>query len=723
MSYPKQYFYANHGHIIKRSDVIREWFKMEGELPDNFMVEHHGLGPRYGCYFIPEGTDRTVLGLIDLDDHSGEAGWDKVREFADAVLLNLAVEGFTGVPFRSGSRSGINIWVLFDEPVQAAAVRKLLRGVLAQCGLRDNSAGIIANEAEVFPKQDSVAEGSWGSAAALPRFALDPITLEDMDFSAVVWQTHAKICDVELGENYELALKGEQLSDEQLKDLLAHIPNNLPRGEGTETGLNYDDWFRVVMAAKACGANIDMMREWSKQSSQYNAREFNFKWRSFKRVGGPNAVGAGTLRRFALELGDWSGAPVDIDAFPVMVDDVPLDYERVRTRGRYLGYVVTNVVQMIKCMRHDPKFPWVIAYDEFMQERMVLDKRNQAYERYSDHHAVHMRAWFDENRWEPVSTSLMREVAQTVAKGVYSNIARDWANGLVWDGVDRFPDLLMAARVQSNDYSISAVRYWLTAHAARALQPGYKADAIIVIVSPQQGIGKTSLIQRLAPTIKGISTYRDVDLERLLTEESAARSLRGCLVANMDELRNFGKRESAQIKSALSRTHESFVPKYMETREEFARCCVLYATSNETALFDDNTGNRRYLVLQPEGVIDLQWVEDNCEQLWAQGVALFKEAGLQWQDVAVLAVNEVERYESKDPWFEAIEDYLAKSITSNKIKTKDLLSLALQIPVERQNRRESNRCAAIMRKLGWELKTIRIDNKPQKIWVKEDLLW
>jgi predicted P-loop ATPase len=276
--------------------------------------------------------------------------------------------------------------------------------------------------------------------------------------------------------------------------------------------------------------------------------------------------------------------------------------------------------------------------------------------------------------------------------------------------VDRFDDLLRAYGVPVEPYYRAVIDYAWTSQGARALHPGYQADAMIVLFSDKQGTGKTQSILAIAPKIGGLDTYMNIHIDELLTAERAARVLKGCLIANLDELRDIGsKREAAEVKAAISRTKEAFVPKYKETRDEFGRQCVIYATTNKKKFLDDSTGNRRYHIL-PVGDIDLDWIAANAEQLWAQGVATFKAQGQLWKRALELAVDHITEYEIDDLWEGAIAAWL-EATPLEGFTTSDVLTHAINVPIERQGRRESTRVGTILKQLGYEARQFRVDGK------------
>jgi predicted P-loop ATPase len=332
-----------------------------------------------------------------------------------------------------------------------------------------------------------------------------------------------------------------------------------------------------------------------------------------------------------------------------------------------------------------------------------------------------MGVWFDIKRWEPIHTTLIREAVNATAQANAINVAKTWAESLVWDGMDRYADALKHMCVEANDYTMAVMHYWWSAHGARILCPGYKCDSIIVLVG-EQSTGKTMLIDTLAPKIGELRTYRDCNIEQLLHDDKSARIVRGALVLNLDELRYFSRREQAEIKATLSRTHESFVPKYIEFRNEFGRMCIIYATTNNYEFLDDETGNRRYHALVVRGEINLEWFRTHGEQLWAQGVHEFKTSGLSWQNAARFAPNQLIEHEMSDVWEDVIIDYLETIVTEN-VTTSEILELACKMPINQQDRKSQMRVAKILISIGWEKKIIWRNNSTTRVWQRKLNQW
>jgi hypothetical protein len=107
---------------------------------------------------FPMLDDNTVwFGAVDLD----EPNFELARQMQTLI---------PGASWLERSRSGnAHVWVFFEQPAPAWAVRAVLRGATQAVGRPD---------VEVFPKQDRLREGMVGNYINLPLFGDERPILE-----------------------------------------------------------------------------------------------------------------------------------------------------------------------------------------------------------------------------------------------------------------------------------------------------------------------------------------------------------------------------------------------------------------------------------------------------------------------------------------------------------------------------------------------------------------
>ena len=708
----KRLRWANHCKITKEEGGT--WSMVKEPIAKKDVMKHYTNGSKVGVPFIKQGGSATMLGMIDLDDHSGTVGWDSMLSVAFKIVMAAEKQGLMPNPFRSGGGKGINLWFAWEEPQDAHSVRETLRHIVESCHYAVGSGGVDSLEMEVFPKQDKVGVNDNGNCAAVPYLKLDPLDLEDLEPLGVESGEH----EYELLNSRPVAViekSGavveytgvEQLGRDEIDDLLGYID---------PAGMDQDNWFRVIAAIRNCGGGFDQAVAWTDRDEVWAGRENEWKNRffSFNRVtedgsAGGEVVGAGTLRYLA-HSGGWEGVGADLMAFPEG-EPLALDYARDKN-----GRVLATIENACLCISLDESFPYVTRYDKFFGEIVVIDRMGGDPDRFNeDRHLTGARRWWCRNGWHNMSVENTRAAYRNVADELSGDLMLGWLEPLVWDGVDRIGRLVSALGLSDEPYERSVVQYMLTALVARQYDAGCQVDITPILVGAQ-GIGKTTAVQALAPSLIGRNTFVELGLKDLVDGDKAARMLRGRTVVCLDELRG-KKTEREALKAALTRTIEEHRLLYSENVVQFKRRCLIIGTTNEDEFLDDPTGARRYAPVRVRSRIDVGWIRESLDQLWAQGKDLYQSNGIMWKQVQELASEIHEEYRVSDSWEDAVCDYLDRVACvsdGGHVTVAEVLGTVLGIPAGQRDRSKEMRVSAIFKTRG--LRRVRLNVDGGRVW-------
>lgn len=360
-----------------------------------------------------------------------------------------------------------------------------------------------------------------------------------------------------------------------------------------------------------------------------------------------------------------------------------------------------------------------LRYDTF-QDAVMIGARPLEDEDYG-----HLRAAFERRGFKPVAAEVMRTCVQMVAKRNRYDSAIEWLGGLVWDGVSRV-DAAMSRYYgcAPGPYAVAVARYLFSAMAGRCMHAGIKADMAVVLVG-LQGAQKTSAVQALVPDLQ---FFGEVDLDK--SDDSLARSMRGKLVMELAELKGLSGRDAESTKAWISRQIEEWVPKYKELGTRYGRRCVLVGTDNKGEFLDDETGARRILPITVSRA-DVALLQTDRDQLWAEGLAIFRSSGIQWSDAEVLARAEHGKYEVVDELQSAIHGWLesvpvprlgmpqsVRTHGEDPVRGHDILTGALGMQLSQIKKIDEMRLAKIMRKLNYVRETKWLHNRSVKVWVR-----
>ena len=363
-----------------------------------------------------------------------------------------------------------------------------------------------------------------------------------------------------------------------------------------------------------------------------------------------------------------------------------------------------------------------IALDTF-KDRLCI-REGDVWRDFTDPDYGRLRAGLERRGFKPVGAEVMSTVVGMVADANKFDSAMVWANALVWDGVPRVTMALTRYYgVEDTPYTRASSEYLFTGLAGRCLSPGCQADMAIILVG-LQGARKTSAVSALAPDPEA---FVGVDLAH--RDDNLARAIRGKLVVELAEMRGLSQgRELEGIKDWLTRRIEEWTPKYKEFVTRYRRRNMNIGTANENELLDDPTGERRWLP-QVAGLADVDALTRDRDQLWAEGVAMWRAGGIRWQEAERLAKAEHHKFKVHDEWREAVVRWLGEtpsvawgnqaSDVVNGDRPFSMLRLAkeaLNVSPDRFSMSEQKRLGKLLRGLGYDKKVMRDGESTLKLW-------
>jgi predicted P-loop ATPase len=182
-----------------------------------------------------------------------------------------------------------------------------------------------------------------------------------------------------------------------------------------------------------------------------------------------------------------------------------------------------------------------------------------------------------------------------------------------WDGTDRTADLLR--RITTSDYCLRMGRIWLRAVVAQwlGIDSEHANSVMLLLVSLQQGMQKSTFLRCLLPP--QLTDYYTDDFS-LSAKGNAQRKMVEYAIINCDE---FDKEKPAKMplmKTLMQTMKPSFIGAYKKNFNRLPRIASFTGTSNTRELLHDHSGSRRFLILEPDGPIDITGI--NHDQLYAQ---------------------------------------------------------------------------------------------------------
>ena len=203
---------------------------------------------------------------------------------------------------------------------------------------------------------------------------------------------------------------------------------------------------------------------------------------------------------------------------------------------------------------------------------------------------------------------------------------RELLDSLTWDGKEHIRSLLPEyLGAEDSDYTYQVMRLWMLGAVSRVYKPGSKFDYTIILQG-SQGIGKSTFLKLMALDDSWFNDSLDS-----LDSDKAVQSLTGSWIIELAELKSLARTAGGveSVKRFLTATQDKYRIPYERRADTFYRQCVFAGTTNKDDFLQDETGNRRFLIIhtgvtKPFKSLFVPEAMDDIKQAWAEAVHIWK---------------------------------------------------------------------------------------------------
>ena len=278
---------------------------------------------------------------------------------------------------------------------------------------------------------------------------------------------------------------------------------------------------------------------------------------------------------------------------------------------------------------------------------------------------------------------------------------RELLDSLTWDGKEHIRSLLPEyLGAEDSDYTYQVMRLWMLGAVSRVYKPGSKFD-YTMILQGSQGIGKSTFLKQMAMDDSWFNDSLDS-----LDSDKAVQSLTGSWIIELAELKSLARTAGGveSVKRFLTATQDKYRIPYERRADTFYRQCVFAGTTNKDDFLQDETGNRRFLIVQtgvkkPSKSLFVPEIMDAIKLAWAEAVHIWKNEKPQLilPEAYMQEAKELQEANMADDgkrgiiqeylegktqvcareiWFEALEE----SISPKSYQTSEINSIIAKVP-------------------------------------------
>jgi predicted P-loop ATPase len=255
-------------------------------------------------------------------------------------------------------------------------------------------------------------------------------------------------------------------------------------------------------------------------------------------------------------------------------------------------------------------------------------------------------------------------------------------------------------------------RRWMISAVARVMEPGCKADAMLVLEGAQ-GIGKSSVLAAL-----GGEWFSD-QLGGEIGSRDAKAGLVGKWIIEHSELAHLNRSAVERMKAFFTEQVDQYRPAYGRNEVEVPRQCVFAGTTNTSDYLRDETGNRRFWPVACKGPCLPDKVKEVRDQLWAEAVQAYRNGEVWWlqgDEIISKAKEEQAARVQDDAWDEAIINWA--DTARDPFTVQEIITDALKKAVGDITRADEMRVSSILRRYGYDKKRVRQNGNNLNRWSK-----
>lgn len=303
-----------------------------------------------------------------------------------------------------------------------------------------------------------------------------------------------------------------------------------------------------------------------------------------------------------------------------------IDYDRDgNEKSRKVLQTVRNCEIIIE---NDKRFAGKIKFDEFSQQTYLVGNivwqsdNNRAWSSYDDSTLFSIL----QSDYDMKNRNDYFDALKNVSMRNKFHPVREMLDSFKWDGKENIRSLLPCyLGVVDSEYSYQVMRLQMVGAVARVYEPGCKFDYTMILTGPQ-GIGKSTFLRKLALKDEWFNDSLDS-----LDSDKAAQFIMGSWIIELAELKSLARTAGGvdSVKRFLTATQDKLRLPYERRTDVFLRQCVFTGTTNKSDFLQDETGNRRFLIIQTgvneptKSLFQPEAMED-IKAAWAQAVHIWK---------------------------------------------------------------------------------------------------
>lgn len=304
-----------------------------------------------------------------------------------------------------------------------------------------------------------------------------------------------------------------------------------------------------------------------------------------------------------------------------------------------------NTENMCRILRHHNAFIHTLQYDKF--KNMLEIKENGSFRNLEDHDIINIQTTISIlfPMFAKVGKEMINDAVMKVSKENTIDSAIDYIKAIKWDGTERLSQWLHKTyNTADDDYHKSVGSNWMKGLIKRLIHPGCKFDYVLVLEG-EQGIKKSTSLAIIGNVYPDQPSWH-VETTMSTDNKDFFMQFQGKAIIEFSEGETLSRTEVKRMKAIITTQSDKYRPAYGRLSVDFPRRCVFAMTTNQTEYLKDETGNRRWLPVACIGNANIEWLQENRDQLFAEAyhrVVSLRESTWEFPQEEMIAAQSARR--------------------------------------------------------------------------------
>lgn len=380
---------------------------------------------------------------------------------------------------------------------------------------------------------------------------------------------------------------------------------------------------------------------------------------------------------------------------------------------------VENVYRIL--MKH-PDFAGRFRFDEWTQKQEIKKDGKWCELDDIDYVPLQRKISLMYSQFRSVNKEMVIDAVGDACRAKTFDRAINMVRKEPWDGVERLDTWLTTAYGCPDDaYHRAVGANFVKGMVKRVIDPGCKFDTVMILEG-KQGCGKSTSLSVLSGKKWHLETTMTADNKDFFMQ------FRGKLIVEFSEGETLSRTDAKKMKSMVSNQTDTYRAPYGRMMKDIPRRCVFAMSTNQDEYLKDESGNRRFFPVEVIGMVNLDWLKSNRQQLFAEAlyrVETLKESVYEYPEEAeVHQASKMVRSSFED----SIDDWLshpvgsngmAMAIEVNGLTIMDVWRYALNGDKAKIRKPEEMQVSLALRQLGYERRRTMIEGVKKWRWFKE----